>query len=126
MRRDKLVLDPDEALRLLDKLRKDLDELGRFIGAGVVTKPPSEVPRQEAETEVGAAIPQGGWTSYRTKAEAVPDEDGWRFASDRDGNVHPEIEALVDRIYESGKLEWGSFTYMLSKDGKFLQRRKKK
>jgi len=32
----------------------------------------------------------------------------------------------VDRIYESGKVEKEGFTYTLSKDGKFLQRRKKR
>lgn len=120
----RVTVDADEALKLVEKLREDINELGRLIGAGFVTKPPSRVPRQEPETDV--EIPTEGWTSYETKKEAGPYGDSWRFASDQDGNVHPEVEALVDRIYESGKVERGSFTYMLSKDGKFLQRRKKK
>jgi len=120
LKEDKLALDPDEALRRLGNLRKDIDELERFIGAGFVTEPPSGFPHQEPAT--GIEIPTKGWISYATKKPAGSEEPGWRYASDRENEVHPEVETLVDAIWEGGKVEQGGFTYTLSKDCKFLQR----
>lgn len=116
----------EELLELLDK-KDEIDRQIRSILAGAVYQEPKPASTSRpAIPETGIEIPPKGWTSYKTKAEAGPNEDSWRFASDRDGNVYPEVGALVDRIYESGKLERGSFTYTLSKDSKFLQRRKMK
>lgn len=121
----KLVLDPEEALRLLDNLRKNVDEFGSFFSASFVVEGSPHLPPSDG-AEVVVTIPQEGWTSYETKEEAEPYVDGWRFTSDRDGNIYPEVEALINRIYESEKVERGSFIYTLSKDGKFLQRRRDK
>ena len=124
----RVTVDADEVIELLNEIRREInekiDDLGRFLARGMVTEPSKGTPRQEPETGIG--VPTDGWTSYETKEEAGAYVDGWRFASDRDGKVYPEVEALVDRIYESGKVERGSFTYKLSKDGKFLQRRRGK
>jgi len=111
-------------LELLDQ-KDAIDRQIRSILAGAnFQEPKTDSTSKSATPETEVEIPTNGWTSYETKEEAGPYVDGWRFVSGRDGKVYPEVEALVDRIHESGKVERGSFTYKLSKDGKFLQRRR--
>jgi len=58
-------------------------------------------------------------------AEAGPnDKWGWAWARAQNGSYHDESRALVQYLEQYGEMTQGGFTYSLSKDGKFLNRKK--
>lgn len=112
----------EKFLELLDEKDKINAQIRNILAGAIFRESKPESTSKSAMPETGVGIPTDGWTSYATKGPAGSNEPAWRFASDRDDRIYPEVEALVDRIYESGKVEQGGFTFTLSKDGKFLQR----
>ena len=113
-----IYLDKGKLERLLSYLneRREIDDKIRELLTEGVTSEPTPYLK----------IPDEGWVSYSTKKAAEPDEDAWRFATTRDGDIIEAAKSLAEAIDKAGKVERDGFIYTRSKNGKFLQRRRKK
>jgi len=105
----------DELIEVSDKAR------GLLAGRFAFNKPEKVQPATSTTSvDVSRAVfkKKGG-------AEAGPkDQWGWAWARAQNGSYHDESRALVQYLEQYGEMTQGGFTYSLSKDGKFLNRKK--
>ena len=110
----KVVLDPDQYLKLLDTLQKPLDAL-RTLGAEGFTSGGGP-----ADVDIDGI----NWMKKGRKPAAPTDNWAWAFAYDRDGKVLPETRELVELLRKSKKVRVGDYEITLGgRDGNLLNRR---
>jgi len=71
--------------------------------------------------------PSGSGVEWKVKGGALANaEDGWAwaFAIDRDGKIPADREQLIDHLKRFGKVTQSGYEITLSRDGKFLNRKK--
>jgi hypothetical protein len=107
------------------KLAEDLDAVVkrlRALGSAGFTSKPAEAPR----------APSGGGIEWRVKEKdsgqnrLANAEDGWAwaFAADVDGKIPTDRAQLIDYLKRYGKVTQAGYEISLSKNGKFLNRKK--
>jgi hypothetical protein len=129
-----VVVNADELLRQLDKVRRSLDDLSSFLSTGMTTKPPSTERqlRSEKVSQVkpfelkGFDIDAVDW-KLKGGSPAGPESPWcWGFSTDRDGVILDEARPLVEAIERYGpEVVVGDYVLTLSgRDGNLLSRRR--
>lgn len=127
----KIVVNADELLKLVDKVRGSLDELSNFLARGLTTEKPTPARQRKAEKASTSAMPVSvkvsgiNWLT-KDKKPASPDAAwSWAYGYDREGFIRPETEALIQEIEKYGKVTVGGFEFSLSgRDMNLLSRKK--
>ena len=132
-----VTVDADRAAELLAELRREvnvkIDNFGRFLAAGMVTKasvPARRRPAEKASKEEPAMVLELDISGieWQTKAKqpAGPDDPwNWAFGYNRDGTVRRETNQLVQAILQYGTVRIGQYEFSLGgRDNNLLNRRR--
>ncbi len=113
-----LMIDPESAIKKLDQLSKDVQELRELFAAGAFKPKPDEEDHafDLAAIQWKRAKKDGGGDAN------LDDNFAWAFAQNMNGIVPPEKKQLVDYLKQYGKIQQNGYELSLSKDGKFLNR----
>lgn len=131
---DKIVVDADELLKRIDRVRGSLDELSTFLVRGLTTKPP--VPahqRKMAKASKGQPFELEGFDINRIEWKVKGGDPAgpesiwcWAFSTDVEGFVHDEARPLLEAIDRYGpEVVVGEYAVKLSgRDNNLLSRRR--
>jgi len=128
-----VVVDADELLKWLDKVRGAVEGLSFFLSTGMTTRPPSPERQRELEKDskgqpamvVDLDISGIEWQT-RYKQPAGPDAPWcWAFGYNNDGTVRRETNQLVQGVLQYGVVKIGQYEVSLGgRDGNLLNRRR--
>jgi len=131
-----IVVDADELLKRVDKVRGSLDELSGFLARGMTTEPPAPTRQRKAEKASEGQlfelrdfdIDRIAW-KVKGGDPAGPESSWcWAFSTDVEGFVHDETRPLLEAIDRYGpEVVVGKYAVKLSgKDKNLLSRRRLK
>ena len=135
LKEGKVVVDADRANELLDEIRREfierIDNLGRFLAAGMTTKSPAPARQRRTEKASTSAMPVSvnvSGINWLTKDKEVASPNAawsWAYGYDIKGEIRPETQALIQEILKYGKVTTGGFEFSLSgRDMNLLSRKK--
>ena len=105
------ILDPGERWCFL--------EIRSFLSVNTSTKP-AQIPTQPKTPTIDGIR----WRVKGGSAAGPSDDFAFDFTQDRDGRVSKEKEPIIDYIKQKGPFLVEGYEVNLSKDGKFLQRKR--
>lgn len=130
-----VVVDADELLKRVDKIRGSIDELSTFLAKGMTTEPPTPTRQRKAQKAAeGPPFELRGFdidaVDWKTKdsSPAGPNEVwAWSFATDQEGFIHEEVADLFNACNQYGEVRVGSYLIKIGgRDGNLLNRKKVK
>jgi len=109
----------EKLINIIEECEKCLLEARTILGMNVVSKPNGSLAQQETPSieDIKWRIKGGGSADFS-------DKFAFDFVSDRDGRVSKEKAPIVNYIKQRGPFQIDGYEVNLSKDGKFLQRKK--
>ena len=109
----------EKLLNIIDESERCLLEARSLLSMNVSTK--------QVQTPVQQRTPNISGIKWRVKGGGLagPSDDfAFNFTQDRDGKVSREKSPIVDYIKQKGPFQAEGYEVTLSKDGKFLQRKR--
>jgi len=118
-----VTMKADDVIRLADDLDSVVKRLRELGASGFTSKP---------ATPAAPVAPSGGGIEWQVKEKDTGQnrlanaDDGWAwaFTADRDGKIPADRVQLIDHLKRYGKVTQAGYELTLSKDGKFLNRKK--
>lgn len=127
-----VVVDADELLKRIDKVRGSLDELSSFLARGLTTEPPAPTRQRKAEKALegqpfelrGFDIDAVDWKTKDSSPAGRNEGWSWAFSTDVEGEVLPETSELVQACEQYGEIQVGPFLIKIGgRDNNLLNRR---
>jgi len=110
----KVCIDADVLIKWLDD-GEAWQKKGRELFSTGFTSRPAEVP---------ASIDFIEWKLKGGTLANADDDWAWTFVAERDGSIPPSRQQLIEHLKRYGKVSQAGYEISLSKDSKFLNRKK--
>lgn len=122
-----VVVDADELLERINKVRGSFDELSSFLAKCMTTKPLIPASREKDEKdamELDIDISGIEWLT-KDRQPAGPNAPWcWAFSTTQDGGIRRETLQLVQALEQYGKVRIGKYELSLGgRDGNLLNRK---
>ena len=132
----RVTVDADKVVELLNEIRREvnekIDNLGRFLAAGLTTEtpPPNRQRKAEKTSQVqpfelrGFDIDAVDWKTKDSSPTGRNEGWAWAFSTDVEGYVLPETSELVQACEQYGEVLVGPYLIKIGgRDKNLLNRR---
>ena len=109
----------DKLLSIIEESERCLLEARTILSTNVASTP------TQAQTQPKTpSIDNIKWRVKGGSSASPSDDFAFDFAQDRDGNMSRDKKSIIDYIKQKGPFQANGYEVTLSKDGKFLQRKR--
>ena len=116
-----IVLKAEDVIKIADDLDAVVKRLRTLGSAGFTSKPPEA---SQAPSSSGIEWRVKEKDSGQNRLANAEDGWAWAFATDMDGKIPADSAQLIEHLKRFGKVTQSGYELTLSKDGKFLNRKK--